>query len=184
MSAQSLRLLGSEELTVVTAHYAAPRAEERKATGSALVFRIGAEWLALPTVLFDRVADVSPVHTVPHRRKGVPIGLVTVGGDLVVHLSLGEMLSVSGAIDASAAEPVANGRRRLIVLTDARGRLATTADEVWGVYHYHHEQLRSAPSTLTRALVSFTTAMLDVDGRMAGLLDGPRLMDALSAGLA
>jgi hypothetical protein len=37
---------------------------------------------------------------------------------------------------------------------------------------------------LTRALVSFTVAMLEVDGRIAGLLDGPRVMDALSAGLA
>jgi chemotaxis-related protein WspD len=176
--------LAADDLAALTAHYATPRVEERKATGSALVFRIGAEWLALPTVLFDRVADVAPVHTVPHRRSGLPIGLVTVGGDLIVHLSLGEILRVTGASDAGAAKPAKDGRRRLIVLTDARGRLATTADEVWGVQHYHQEQLRAAPSTLTRALVSYTTAMLDVDGRSAGLLDGPRLMDALSAGLA
>ena len=169
------------ELDAITAHYAAAREVERKTTGSALVFRIGREWLAIPTMLFDRVADVSAVHTVPHRRKGVPVGLVTVGGDIVVHLSLGMLLSVAGAEAPAAAQ---QGQQRLIVLTDARGRLATTADEVWGVYHYDPAQLRPVPSTLARALVSFTVGMLEVDGRIAGLLDGPRVMDALSAGLA
>jgi hypothetical protein len=58
---------------------------------------------------------------------------VTVGGDIVVHLSLGMLLSVAGAEAPAAAQP---GLRRLLVLADARGRLATTADEVWGVRHY------------------------------------------------
>lgn len=173
--------IDATELDAITAHYAAPREEERTTTGSALVFRIGTEWLAIPTVLFDRVADVSAVHTVPHRRKGVPVGLVTVGGDLVVHLSLGTLLSVAGVESSANAQP---RLRRLIVLSDARGRLATTADEVWGVHHYDPALLRPVPSTLTRALVSFTVAMLEVDGRIAGLLDGPRVMDALSAALA
>jgi hypothetical protein len=66
--------IDAAELDAITAYYAAPREEERKTTGSALVFRIGAEWLAIPTMLFDRVADVSVVHTVPHAGRGCRLG--------------------------------------------------------------------------------------------------------------
>jgi chemotaxis-related protein WspD len=177
------RPLDAESLDAATAHYARAREDEARVTASAIVFRVGSEWLALPATLFDRVADVRAVHSLPHRRKGVPAGLVTVGGDLVVHLSLAALLGVATDGPVPTA-PAAGAVPRLIVLSDARGRLATTADEVWGVCHYHVAQLRPVPSTLSRALVSFATAMLDVEGRMTGVLDGPRVMDALSAGLA
>jgi chemotaxis signal transduction protein len=103
----------------------------------------------------------------------------------VVHLSLAALLGVGteGATPAGTS-PRHEGVRRLIVLTDQRGRLAITADEVWGVCHYHAAQLRPPPSTLARALVSYTTSMLDVEGRMVGVLDGPRVLDALSRALS
>jgi chemotaxis-related protein WspD len=185
VSASRIRPLDDEAIDLATAHYARPREDERKITDSVLVFRLGSEWLALPTALFDRVADVQAVHTLPHRRAGMAAGLVTVGGDLVVHLSLAALLGVGteGATPAGTS-PRHEVVRRLIVLTDQRGRLAITADEVWGVCRYHAAQLRPPPSTLARALVSYTISMLDVEGRMVGVLDGPRVLDALSRALS
>jgi len=176
------RLVDDATLDGATAHYARPRDLDTSDTTSVLVFRIGGEWLAMPTGVFDRVSDVVPVHTVPHRRLGLSPGLVTVDGDLVVHLSLGALLHVDGA--ASPAAGAGAGVARLVVLADARGRLAITVDEVWGVYHYRADELRPVPSTLARALVSYTRAMLLVEGRVTGVLDGPRVLDALSEGLA
>jgi chemotaxis-related protein WspD len=185
MSASRNRPLDDEALDLATAHYARPREEEEKITASALVFRVGAEWLALPTAVFDRVADVQAVHSLPHRRGGMSAGLVNVGGDLVVHLSLASLLG----IDADGGTPSgAAGRndvvRRLVVLADQRGRLAITVDEVWGVFHHHVAEVRPVPSTLARALVSYAAGILHVEGRMVGALDGGRVMDALSRALS
>ena len=70
------------------------------------------------------------------------------------------------------------------MLADTRGRLAITVDEVWGVHHYGTTELRPVPPTLARAPSSFTTSMLQVDGRLAGCLDGGRVLDALSVAIS
>ena len=179
------RLLDDTALDAATAHYARPREAENVRVDSVLVFRIGAEWLAFPTSLLDRVADLSPVHSLPHRRSGATAGLVNVGGDLVVHVSLAGLLGVSVAAGLSGLEESRRRMvRRLVVLVDARGRLATTVDEVLGIHHYDQERLRPVPPTLARAESSFTTAMLDVEGRTVGCLDAVRVMDALSVALS
>jgi chemotaxis signal transduction protein len=174
-----------EALDLATAHYARVREDEKKVTASALVFRVGAEWLALPTAVFDRVADVQAVHSLPHRRGGMSAGLVTVGGDLVVHLSLAALLGIDADAAAAGGADSRHGvARRLVVLADHRGRIAITVDEVWEVHHYHATELRPVPSTLARALVSYATGILHVEGRIVGSLDGGRVMDALSRALA
>jgi chemotaxis-related protein WspD len=185
VSARAAVTMDAGDLDAATAHYALPREGERRVTASVLVFRLGAEWLALSTVLFDRIADVLPVHSLPHRRGALNAGLVTVGGDLVVHLSLATLLGVEAASAVPATD--AAGRQvvpRLVVLSDEHGRLAFTADEVWGVYDHAADELRPAPSTLARSLVSYATAMLVVQGRQVGCLDGARVMSALSLALA
>jgi chemotaxis-related protein WspD len=186
MSSAPQRPLDDETLDLATEHYARPREDDEKFAGSVLVFRIGSEWLALPTALFDRVTDVQTAHALPHRRAGMSAGLVTVGGDLVVHLSLAALLGIDGE---GVAPTVAGTRqrevvRRLIVLANERGRLATTVDDIWGVYHYREAQLRPVPSTLARALVSYTSSMLEVEGRAVGCLDGARVMAALSGAMS
>jgi chemotaxis-related protein WspD len=175
--------LDTEALDVATRHYALVRDDERAPTSSALVFRIGREWLALPTSVFDRVTDVPAVHSLPHRRGGTTVGLVTVGGDLVVHLSLAGLLGIDGDAQPEARGSSRPAVARLVVLVDMHGKLAITANEVWGVVDYEAEQLRPVPSTLARALVSYTTAMLAVDGKQVGCLDGARVMGALSNAL-
>ena len=186
MRGSSSRPIDDATLDLVTAHYARPREDEEKFAGSVLVFRIGSEWLALPTVLFDRVTGAQTAHALPHRRSGMLAGLVTVGGDLVVHLSLAALLGIDadGVAPAAASTQQRAPVRRLIVLANQRGRLAATVDDVWGVYHYRDAQQRPVPSTLARALVSYTTSILDVEGRAVGCLDGARVMDALSGALA
>jgi chemotaxis-related protein WspD len=187
-TAVRVRLLDAASLDMATAHYARPREDEHTATASVLVFRVGAEWLALPSTFCDRVTGVQAVHSLPHRRAGRTAGLVPIDGDLVVHLSLADLLGID-ATHAPASRKDAEGPARpavprLVVLTDARGRVALTVNEVWGVYEHDGMQLRPVPSTLSRALVSYTTAMIDVGGRQVGCLDGPRVMSALSLALA
>ncbi|MEO8337034.1 MAG: chemotaxis protein CheW [bacterium] len=179
------RPLDDDSIAAATAHYASPLERPRTDFSSALVFRLGSEWLAFPTAQLDRVADAAVVHSLPHRRRAATAGLVNVGGDLVVHVSLSGLLGVD--MSSPAADTTGEQRRvvrRMVVLADARGRLAITVDEVWGVHHYTREDLRAIPPTLAHAETSYTTSMLQVDGRAVGLLDAPRVLDALSVAIS
>ena len=168
--------LDAAALDEATAHYARPRESEAARSASMLVFRIGPEWLALSTTVLDQIAAVQRVHSLPHRRGGTAAGLVNVGGDLVVHVSLAGLLHIVPA-GTSGTQP------RLVVLRDARGPLATTVDEVWGIHHFDERALQAIPHGFSRAGPLFTVALLQVGDHSAGCLDAPRVMEALSMGL-
>ena len=170
-------------LDEATAHYAAPRTQEDMVYESALVFRLGEEWLALATTCLDRVTAPQRVHALPHRRSGATAGLVNVEGDLIVHVSLADLLGIDGT---SVPRQVTHDRSgaRLVVLSDSRGRLATTVDEILGIQRHRPSERRPAPATLARAPGSYTTGILEVANRTVGYLDVARVMDALSVAIA
>lgn len=179
------RPLDDATLDASTKHYSEARLTEDVALASAFVFRLGSEWFALATSLLVSVAVPPVVHSLPHRRGSAVAGLVNVGGDLVVHVSLAGLLGIpTGATSSAAAPGAMRSVPRLVVLGDARGRLAITVDDVWGVHHHDPALLRVPPPTLTRSPSSFTTAILEVGGHVVSCLDAARVMDALSGALA
>ncbi|MDW8307886.1 MAG: chemotaxis protein CheW [Verrucomicrobiales bacterium] len=105
-SAAALQLLDRplwpEYLREQTLHYAEPRRKTTPARLSVLVFRLGWEWLALPTVAFQEIVEVRFIHSLPHRRNGIVLGLVNVRGELIVCVSLGRLLGLETAAGAPA----------------------------------------------------------------------------------
>src|SRR5579872_4617099 len=77
-----------------TRHFGEPRPAADSKTHSFVIFRVGAEWLALPTSVVTEVADSRPIHSLPHRRNSAVLGLVNVRGELLVCVSLGRVLGV------------------------------------------------------------------------------------------
>src|SRR5438445_8021579 len=75
---------------------------------SAVIFRIHSEWLALPTEAFQEVAERRRIHSLPHRRNGVVLGLVNIRGELLICVDLGRVLGI-GAHDSDRANPVGRG---------------------------------------------------------------------------
>lgn len=127
-----------------TEHIARPVQQEDRDTTSAVIFRIGAEWLALPTAALQEVSNLKRIHRVPHRTGGVVLGVVNVRGELLTCVSLARVFgleserattpsaSTTGAATAagpSAAgasttwEPVPGGTDRARPFVLARKRL-------------------------------------------------------------
>src|SRR2546422_702365 len=59
-------------------HYAQPKKFSQPARLSLVLFRLASEWLALPTSAFQEVAERRALHSLPHRRRGLALGLVNV----------------------------------------------------------------------------------------------------------
>jgi chemotaxis-related protein WspD len=140
------------------------------------IFRLGSEWLAVPTAAVDEVARVSPVHSLPHRRGGAVVGLVNVRGELVVCASLVHVLGTEAGTDEAAARPA---RARLLVLERGGARFAAPVDEVHGAERVPERLLVAPPATVGNASGIFTRHVLPWNARSVGCLDADALFHAL-----
>ena len=174
------RVLPDDDRQAWTRHYAGPRPDTRRPACAVLVFRVGAEWLALPAASIKEVSE--PILTLPRRRAGGALGLVNLHGDLIVHVSLAQLLEIDAREPLSGAG-AARAVRRLVVVGDEIRRLAFDVDEVSQLHRYDPSELRHVPSTLPRSVVSYVAGVLPFAGRTIGFLDAERTLSALSARL-
>jgi chemotaxis-related protein WspD len=168
-----------------TDHLARPKPTADVEARSIVIFRIGVEWLALPAASVLEVANVLRVHSLPHRKNGVVLGVVNVRGQLLVCVSLGRIVGV----DPAAAPPLARGRRtaeyrRLLVIARDEVRVVCPVDEVHGLYHAQTREMGSVPTTLARTGATYSVAVVSWMGRSVGILDDQLLFYSLKRSLA
>ncbi|SPA18346.1 signal transducer, CheW-like protein [Cupriavidus taiwanensis] len=144
-----------------------------------LVFRIGEEWLALPTAALGEVTAPSPVHSLPHRRDAAVLGLAAVRGNLLTCLSLAHLFDTG----AAQAELDAAGSRFLI-LGQGRAAIALPVAEIAGIVRVRRAALEPLPATLARGSARYTQALFVDQGRSVGLLDAAQVRQALARSLA
>jgi len=154
---------------------AAPANAPRGVARSVLVFRLGAEWLALPTTAVAGVALPRRPRRIPHRSDGVLAGLVAVHGQLELCLRLDRLLGV--ATTSAPADESAGAR--LLVLTWRQERWAAVVDEVGGLASVPESDLRPPPATVSGPAAGVTEALFSWREQPVGLLDPARLLDGL-----
>jgi chemotaxis-related protein WspD len=171
------------DLEETTRLFAADKQELARGTHSAFLFRVGGEWLAIGTAVVDEVADLRTIHSLPHRRSGVVLGMANVRGELLVCVSLAQLLGVEQKAEEAAPRERRQALRRLLVLRDRGMRLAFPVDEVHGTQRYNQDELKPAPSTVARATASYSRAVLPWEGHAVGLLDDELLFHSLNRNL-
>jgi len=161
-----------------TRHFAQPKQVEEGGTESVVIFRLDAEWLALPTAVVKEVANPRPVHSLPHRRNGLVLGVTNVRGELLISASLGIILGLQPPTDP-ARTASRTSYVRLLVLRRDEVRAVCLVDEVHGIHRFHPRQLKEVPTTLARATARYSTKLLPWNGRSVGVLDDQLLFDTL-----
>ena len=112
----------------------AERAEATAAGTPVLVFRIGDEWLALAIGVMEEVGETRPIHSLPHRRGGVLLGVVNVRGELLTCVSVGRLLGIEKGRGLGEQLPPRSAGRMLVVNCGGE-RFAFPVTEVRGVQH-------------------------------------------------
>jgi chemotaxis-related protein WspD len=156
-----------------TQHIAADKPAPPVETLSVVIFRVDAEWLALPSAIFKEIAGDRLIHSLPHRRNGALLGMVNIRGELLVCTSLQHILGV----DAVTA---AGNVRRMLVIQQNNYRTVCPVDEVHGIERFQLQDLKQVPATLAAAAVTYTKAVLSWKRRSVGLLDADILFHALN----
>jgi chemotaxis-related protein WspD len=157
-----------------TEHIAVQKPATPVETLSVVIFRIAAEWLALPSAIFKEIAGDRLIHSLPHRRSGALLGVVNIRGELLVCTSLEHILGVDAA--ASAAGSV----RRMLVIQQDNARTVCPVDEVHGIERFQLQDLKQVPATLAGAAVTYTKAVLSWRRRSVGVLDAELLFHTLN----
>jgi chemotaxis-related protein WspD len=165
------------------AHFAQEPAAEQPNTHSAVIFRLGAEWFALPTQKLEESSELRTIHSLPHRRNGHVLGLVNVRGEIIICISLARMLG--GQETTPLRAPAGGGgKRRLLILSQDGGRVAIPVDEVDGAHRYNPRDLRPVPTSIARAAANYTSALLPWREKTVGYLDESRIVQTLGRSAA
>jgi chemotaxis-related protein WspD len=156
-----------------TEHVAAAKPPAQSETTSVVIFRVAAEWLALPSAVFKEIAADRPIHSLPHRRNGALLGVVNIRGELLVCASLKQILGVEIGFAAAGAP-------RMLVIQQNGDRTVCPVEEVHGVERFDLQELKKVPATLAGAAVSYIKAVLFWRRRSVGVLDAELLFHALN----
>ncbi len=168
------RMLEREASTDVvmerTRLYARQTDEAGKAEYSATVFRIGDEWLAIPSRNISEITGPRPVHSLPHRSGSILLGVTSIRGELHLALSIGALLGID-----AGEERLRDGKRlvfpRLVLMSHDQNTFSFTVDDVLGVYRYRKGQVQDVPGTLAMAGAQYVQGLVEVGSKKAGILD-------------
>lgn len=140
---------------------------------SLMVFRVKREWLALPSSVFQSIAEMASAHHLPHRSGAVLLGVANVRGKLYPCMSL------AGLLQLDAIDGVTTQTRRIyprLMLVNFSGQtFALPVDDMLGVHRLHSDALRAAPTSVNKATAHFMTGVLSIDELRVGCLDAELL---------
>ena len=151
------------------------RAED---TLSVLIFRLGREWLALSTHVCQEVAEMRPIHILPHRSGPVLLGLVNIRGQIRLCVSLRELLGVEPGDDSGRTMNHKNPRCLVVIAGDS-DHWVLLVDELYGIQRVHLSAIRDAPVTVAKAAPRLTKGVIDWRDTGVGYLDDGLLFLAL-----
>jgi chemotaxis-related protein WspD len=153
-----------------TNHVAQPKVLTEIDTHAVVVFRVGAEWLALPAILFKEIASVGVIHSMPHLHSGVVLGLANIRGELLACISLREVLGLEQVHERKRNQHHASDGRFMVIQHEGN-RVVCPVDEVHGILRFNPRQQMPVPATLAKATATYTLALLPWQQKSVGLLD-------------
>jgi chemotaxis-related protein WspD len=185
-SSAAAQLLGAElpeeYLGRWTTHFATEAKIDSRQLQAALIFRIGAEWLALSPTNLQEIAEARPIHSVPRGRNNTLLGLANIRGELLVCVALDQVLGLEnrGSEKSSSKRAI---YRRMVVAGCHGSRFVFPVEEVHGIHWFDPNELTGVPSTMTKAQTTFFRGILIWQNKSVGCLDDHLLFEVLNENL-
>jgi len=164
--------------------YSESKKEKDTGTESVTIFRLGDEWLALPTNIIDEISNISEIHSLPHQRTSVLKGLMNLRGQMSICVSLGQLLGIEKASSTKNDDIRNRTYERMIAVNHNDSSFVFLVSEVKSTYRFHPSELKEPPSTISHAKGTFTKGMLSWKGKDVSCLDAELLFYTLDKKLA
>jgi chemotaxis-related protein WspD len=164
-----------------TQRIAQPEATTANEELSALVFRIGGEWLAFDAHTVVEVVEIRPIHRVPQRTDRLFLGLANIRGELQLCVSLRELLGIeeTGESRNVQSAPAPATRERLLVVEQEHNRWVFPVDEVEGVHRIEVRAMEDLPHTVQKSAKFYSRKIFSHRDKKVGMLWQERVFQAL-----
>jgi chemotaxis-related protein WspD len=185
-SSAAAQLLGAElpqgYLERWTTQFATEQKVESGRIQAALVFRIGAEWLAMSPTNLQEIAEIRPIHSGPRGRSHSLLGLANIRGELLVCVALDRLL---GFAETAPEKPRSRRAiyRRMVVAGRKGSRFVFPVEEVHGIHRFKPEELMAIPSTVAKAQAIYLKGLILWQDKTVGCLDDQLLFNLLDGSL-
>ena len=169
--------VSAEYLVQRTRNYAQVEADKGQKPSSVIVFRLGAEWLALPTKYCQSVENRSTIHSIPRYTNNCLMGVVNIRGSLQLCFSLEALLHVAPAEGKSSGQLAAY--KRLLVLVQQQRVFVCPVEEVGGIVRIDEDSLELPPDTLSPAQADYVKGVVKTATHRITLLQIEQVLNAL-----
>lgn len=142
------------------------------------IFRLEKEWFALPVQLFKLVTEPSIIHTLPHRSNKIFLGLISIQGEINICISLHEFLCLERTTSTSNFSTTVY--KRMVVIEKEGNQWVFGVDEVYGVHKVTIESLQNVPTTISKAIGTYTKSIIKWQEKNITYLDEDLLFYAIS----
>lgn len=144
--------------------------EEAKHSLSVVVFRLGGEWLAFPTIYCKEITHRRCVHSIPHRTNNFLQGIVNLNGELQLHVALHELLQIPTSISFQTSR-IPYQRNRMMAIVKEGELWTFSVDEVDGIYRWDLLKLESISEDVQKSRVGYIKGKMKMENKTIGLLD-------------
>ena len=145
---------------------------------AAISFRLGIERLLIGSRIVDEITSLLPIHSLPHRKNSILLGLVNLRGEIQLCVSLERILGIPKETKKEETNRL-HDSPRMITIGEGKNRWVFPVDEVYGIHKYHPSVLRPVPITIAQSTASFTKGIFIYKDHSYGCLDEERLLDHL-----
>jgi len=156
---------------------AAKKVEEPIGTISVVVFCIGGEWLALPSHLFVEIIEGGSIHSIPHRKDRVLLGISNVHGEIQLCVSLKQLIGLDEGDENSMKSR--KPHPRMMVVGKDEDRWVFPVDEIRGVHRVHPNQFQNVPVSVSKSKSTFTKGVFKWKDLLVAFLDDELLFYSL-----
>lgn len=175
------RPLPDDYLESLTAIYAQAPTQAALRQSAVVIFRLGDDWLALPSAMMREVVRMDVVHALPHNSNPVIRGLINHRGQLIMCISLGNLLDVAKP-DAEWNQHYKSFQRMIVIRHD-QDSLAFPVSEVRGIQRVREDALRAAPDTVGGRENNLISQAFSFEEHDVGLLESDAIHQAIERAL-
>lgn len=151
-------------------------------TESIVIFRLGDEWLSIPSRIVREITSSKPIRRLPHSRKNIIKGLVNMRGELQICISLGGILDLEKGEQPRRFGSVGIADRMVLISNDEH-QFVFPVTEVHGLHRHHPSELQATPATVSKSKATYTRGVLRWNDEHVACLDAELLFHTLSRSL-
>lgn len=138
---------------------------------SVTIFRLGKERFALPLKILQEVTQLNVIQPLPHRSNQLFLGLVSNRGEILLCVSLANILHVQQA--NTTPEMLT---QKMIIMGQAMDKWAFPVDEVCGIFRFYLHELQAAPVVITKSVTGYSKGIVYWEGHKVNFLDWELLL--------